>query len=45
MIGGPPGAAARSPAETQAIDKKLMLETGRRLAENYLKAPPLMAGR
>jgi hypothetical protein len=33
------------PAETQAIDKKLMLETGRRLAENYLKAPPLMAGR
>ena len=33
------------PAETQAIDKKLMLETGRRLAENYLKEPPLMAGR
>ena len=33
------------PAETPAMDKKLMLETGRRLAESYLKEPPLTAGR
>ncbi|MFZ3235585.1 MAG: hypothetical protein WA184_09470, partial [Stellaceae bacterium] len=33
------------PAATPAMDKKLMLETGRRLAESYLKEPPLTAGR
>lgn len=32
------------PAATPAMDKKLMLETGRRLVESYLKEPPLTAG-
>jgi hypothetical protein len=30
------------PAETAATDRQLMRETGRRLAEGYLKDPPLM---
>ena len=30
-----------SPAETPAMDKQLMRETGRRLAESYLRDPPL----
>jgi hypothetical protein len=29
------------PAETPAMDKQLMRETGRRLAESYLRDPPL----
>jgi hypothetical protein len=33
------------PAATPAMDKNLMLETGRRLAQSYLKEPPLTAGR
>ena len=33
------------PAATPAMDKQLMLETGRRLAKSYLKEPPLMASR
>ena len=33
------------PAATPAMDKELMRATGRRLAQNYLKEPPLMAGR
>jgi phenylpropionate dioxygenase-like ring-hydroxylating dioxygenase large terminal subunit len=32
------------PAATPALDKELMRETGRRLAEAYLENPPLMAG-
>jgi phenylpropionate dioxygenase-like ring-hydroxylating dioxygenase large terminal subunit len=32
------------PAATDAADKALMRETGRRLAESYLRSPPLMAG-
>jgi len=31
------------PAETPALDKQLMRETGRQLAEGYLKQPPLLA--
>ena len=31
------------PAATEAADKKLMRETGRRLARSYIEAPPLMA--
>jgi hypothetical protein len=31
------------PAKTPELDKKLMRETGRRLAEGYIAAPPLMA--
>ena len=31
------------PAKTPALDKQLMRETGRRLAEGYIKAPPLLA--
>jgi hypothetical protein len=30
------------PAKTEEADKKLMRETGRRLAQGYLKAPPLL---
>ena len=33
------------PATAGTNDKELMRATGRRLAESYLKAPPLMAGR
>ena len=33
------------PAETAVRDRQLMRETGRRLAEAYLKNPPLMTGR
>ena len=33
------------PAAAGTNDKELMRATGRRLAESYLKAPPLMAGR
>jgi hypothetical protein len=29
------------PAETPAMDKQLMRDTGRRLAESYLRDPPL----
>ncbi|HZU88651.1 MAG TPA: aromatic ring-hydroxylating dioxygenase subunit alpha [Stellaceae bacterium] len=32
------------PAATPALDKELLRETGRRLAESYLENPPLMAG-
>ena len=32
-------------AETTELDKRLMRETGRRLAEGYLKDPPLTCGR
>ena len=32
-------------AETAALDRQLMRETGRRLAQSYLEEPPLMAGR
>jgi nitrite reductase/ring-hydroxylating ferredoxin subunit len=32
-------------AASEAMDKELMRATGRRLAESYLKEPPLMAGR
>jgi phenylpropionate dioxygenase-like ring-hydroxylating dioxygenase large terminal subunit len=31
------------PAKTPELDKKLLRETGRRLAEGYLAAPPLLA--
>jgi hypothetical protein len=31
------------PATTLELDKKLMRETGRRLAEGYIEQPPLMA--
>ena len=31
------------PAATPELDKKLMRETGRRLAEGYIEQPPLMA--
>jgi len=31
------------PAKTEEADKKLMRETGRRLARSYIDAPPLMA--
>ena len=31
------------PATTPELDKKLMRETGRRLAEGYIEQPPLMA--
>jgi hypothetical protein len=33
------------PAADAAMDKQIMRETGRRLAEGYLKDPPLMTGR
>jgi hypothetical protein len=33
------------PAENSVMDRQLMRETGRRLAEGYLEDPPLMAGR
>jgi nitrite reductase/ring-hydroxylating ferredoxin subunit len=33
------------PAETAALDKQMMRETGRKLAEGYLTDPPLMTGR
>jgi hypothetical protein len=33
------------PAETLALDKQMMRETGRKLAEGYLTDPPLMTGR
>jgi phenylpropionate dioxygenase-like ring-hydroxylating dioxygenase large terminal subunit len=32
-------------AENEATDRQLMRETGRRLADGYLREPPLMAGR
>ena len=32
-----------APAKTPELDKKLMRETGRRLAEGYIAAPPLLA--
>jgi hypothetical protein len=32
------------PAEAPTEDKQLMRKTGRRLAEGYLKVPPLMSG-
>jgi hypothetical protein len=32
------------PAETSAMDKQLMRETGRKLAQGYLKEPPLTIG-
>lgn len=32
------------PAETLALDKQLMRETGRQLAQSYLKDPPLTTG-
>jgi hypothetical protein len=31
------------PAKTAELDKKLMRETGRRLAQGYIQAPPLLA--
>jgi hypothetical protein len=31
------------PAKTEEADKKLMRETGRRLARGYIEAPPLLA--
>lgn len=31
------------PAATEAMDKAMMRETGRRLADSYLRSPPLMA--
>jgi hypothetical protein len=31
------------PANTPELDRKLLRETGRRLAEGYIKTPPLMA--
>ena len=31
------------PAKTEELDKKLLRETGRRLAEGYINAPPLLA--
>ncbi len=31
------------PAKTPELDKKLLRETGRRLAQGYIEAPPLMA--
>jgi hypothetical protein len=31
------------PAQTPEMDKKLLRETGRRLAQSYLQSPPLMA--
>ena len=31
------------PAKTAELDKKLLRETGRRLAQGYIAAPPLMA--
>jgi hypothetical protein len=31
------------PAKTPELDKKLLRETGRRLADGYLEEPPLMA--
>jgi phenylpropionate dioxygenase-like ring-hydroxylating dioxygenase large terminal subunit len=34
-----------APAETAALDRQLMRDTGRRLAEHYLKEPPLRLGR
>jgi phenylpropionate dioxygenase-like ring-hydroxylating dioxygenase large terminal subunit len=34
-----------APAESGALDKQMMRETGRKLAEGYLKDPPLMTGR
>jgi hypothetical protein len=33
------------PAEAYAADGQLMRDTGRQLAEAYLKDPPLMTGR
>ena len=30
-------------AETPELDKKLLRETGRRLAQRYIEAPPLLA--
>jgi hypothetical protein len=34
-----------TPAASETTDKQLMRDTGRRLAERYLKEPPLAAGR
>src|SRR5262249_25611035 len=34
-----------APPETASMDKKMMRETGRRLAEGYRGAPPLVARR
>ena len=31
------------PAKTPELDKKLLRDTGRRLAQGYIAAPPLMA--
>ena len=31
------------PAKTPELDKKLLRATGRRLAESYIAAPPLLA--
>jgi hypothetical protein len=31
------------PAKTPELDKKLLCETGRRLAEHYIAVPPLLA--
>jgi hypothetical protein len=33
------------PAGSETVDKRLMRDTGRRLAESYLKEPPLAASR
>jgi len=30
------------PAKTPELDKRLLRETGRRLAQNYIEAPPLL---
>jgi phenylpropionate dioxygenase-like ring-hydroxylating dioxygenase large terminal subunit len=35
----------RSLAENEAMDRQLLRDTGRQLAESYLGSPPLMAGR
>jgi hypothetical protein len=32
------------PVESTVVDRQLMRETGRRLAEAYLKDPPLLTG-
>ena len=33
------------PARSETADNQMMRDTGRRLAESYLKEPPLAAGR
>jgi hypothetical protein len=32
-------------AENEAMDRRLLRETGRRLADSYLSSPPLMVGK